>query len=128
MDLSSNCSGSSGGELLLTANQVGGKVVFATCDLRLQATGANLTTTLVSDGNVSIQGTGTKISPAGAGLVALSITKNVSVTGAGLTIGGGLEAALGTITLGGASNGFGCHIVAQRLLIAGDGDTVNACA
>jgi hypothetical protein len=107
--------------------QVAGKVAYFGCDVSLNGAGGKLQTTIVAEGNVTFSGAGMTIDPVGAGLVALSKTKGVKISGAGSIFTGGLEASKGTIMISGASNQLACHLVADRVAIQGSSNVVNKC-
>ncbi len=116
LDVSSLCRN---GAVSVSRSQASGKVVFSTCNIVVQTTGGDFATTVVSEGSVTLQGAGARITPVAAGVVALSTKTGVlSVGGAGLTLLGGLEALNGIIEIRGSGNALSCAMVANELSLA----------
>jgi hypothetical protein len=99
-------------------------VYYAPCDIRLSGSQVGGQVTLVSEGHVKVSGSRPTFEAFHDGVLVLAGAtgaKAIDVSTSGSTFHGTLFAGAGEISVSGASNGFECGLLGDKVSISGTG-------
>ena len=104
-------------------------VYWIPCDVHLTGKGAGGTVTLVSTGEIAIDGSSGSFQPYYQGLqlaTTASEASAIQLAGSGSQFGGWIYAPQGAVQISGSSMGFQCSIIADQIRLAGAKTQIDA--